>query len=158
MRLRVPSLSTVAAQRNGARRPAIHNATQPTLWATEDPFLGAFIFGSADSDAAAGRYPSPMAVDVRTEITISRPVDVASAYAARPDNAPDWYVNIKSVEWQTPPPLQIGTRMEFVAHFLGRRLAYTYEVVEWERGRRLVVRTADGPFPMETTYEWFAAG
>jgi hypothetical protein len=99
-----------------------------------------------------------MAVDVRTEIVIARPVDVVSGYAARPDNAPDWYANIKSVEWQTPPPLRVGSRIAFVAHFLGRRLAYTYEVVEWEPARRLVMRTADGPFPMETTYEWSPAG
>jgi uncharacterized protein YndB with AHSA1/START domain len=44
--------------------------------------------------------------------------------------------------------------MDFLAHFLGRRLAYTYEVVELEPGQRLVMRTTDGPFPMETTYTW----
>jgi hypothetical protein len=44
--------------------------------------------------------------------------------------------------------------MDFVATFLGRRLAYTYEVAEFNPGRRLVMRTADGPFPMETTYTW----
>jgi hypothetical protein len=96
-----------------------------------------------------------MDVDVRTEILVSRPPDAVAAYAAHPDNAPDWYVNIKSVEWRTPPPLRVGSRVAFVAQFLGRRLAYVYEVVEWEPGRRLVMRTADGPFPMETTYEWF---
>jgi uncharacterized membrane protein len=104
------------------------------------------------------RYPARMAVDVRTEVVIARPVEAVAPYAAHPDNAPDWYVNIKSIEWVTPPPLQIGSRMAFVADFLGRRLAYTYEVVEWEPGRRLVMRTADGPFPMETTYEWFPVG
>lgn len=44
--------------------------------------------------------------------------------------------------------------MDFVARFLGRRLAYTYEVAELDPGRRLMMRTTDGPFPMETTYEW----
>jgi hypothetical protein len=44
--------------------------------------------------------------------------------------------------------------MDFVARFLGRRIAYTYEVVELVPGERLVMRTADGPFPMETTYTW----
>jgi hypothetical protein len=95
-----------------------------------------------------------MTVDVRTEIEIARPRSEVSAYAADPDNATSWYENIKSVEWRTPPPLDIGSQIEFVATFLGRRLAYTYEVVEHAPGERFVMRTADGPFPMETTYTW----
>ena len=95
-----------------------------------------------------------MAVDVRTEIEIARPRSEVSAYAADPDNATRWYENIKSVEWRTSPPLDIGSRIAFVATFLGRRMAYTYEVVEYSAGERFVMRTADGPFPMETTYTW----
>jgi uncharacterized protein YndB with AHSA1/START domain len=96
----------------------------------------------------------PRDVDVRTETVIRRPCDEVAAYAGDPTHAPDWYANISSVEWRTPPPLGVGSRMDFVATFLGRRLAYTYEVAELEPGRRLVMRTADGPFPMETTYTW----
>ncbi|MFF0531586.1 SRPBCC family protein [Nocardia amikacinitolerans] len=99
-----------------------------------------------------------MAVDVLTETVIERPPEVVSTYAGDPTNAPEWYANIRGIEWQTEPPLRVGSRMEFVAHFLGRRLVYTYEIVEYEPGSRLVMRTAQGPFPMETTYTWAAAG
>jgi hypothetical protein len=97
-----------------------------------------------------------MAVDVLTEIIIHQTVDVVSAYAADPSNAPEWYDNIGSVEWRTEPPLDVGTRVAFVAKFLGRRLAYIYEVVGYVAGERLVMRTTQGPFPMETTYTWTA--
>jgi hypothetical protein len=93
-------------------------------------------------------------VDVLTETVIRRPVAEVSIYAGDPTHAPEWYANIASVEWRTPPPVAVGSRMDFVASFLGRRLAYTYEVADYEPGRRMVMRTADGPFPMETTYTW----
>jgi uncharacterized membrane protein len=93
-----------------------------------------------------------MAVDVVTEIEIARPRAEVAAYAGDPGNATRWYANIESVEWRTPPPLAVGTRLEFVARFLGRRLAYTYEVREHVPGERFVMSTAHGPFPMETTY------
>ena len=97
-------------------------------------------------------------VDILTEIEIDCPREQLAAYAADPSNAPHWYVNIRSVEWQTPPPLAVGSRIAFVAQFLGRRLAYTYEIAELVAGERLVMRTSEGPFPMETTYTWSPLG
>ena len=99
-----------------------------------------------------------MAVDVVTEVVIERPVLEVAAYVGDPANAPEWYANIESVQWRTEPPVAVGSRMDFVAQFLGRRLAYTYEVVELVPFERLVMRTAQGPFPMETSYEWSSAG
>jgi uncharacterized membrane protein len=98
----------------------------------------------------AARVP----VEVQTEVEIARPRGEVAAYASDPDNATAWYENIKSVEWKSPKPLTVGTRIDFVAQFLGRRLAYTYEVKELVPGERFVMSTAEGPFPMETTYTW----
>lgn len=95
-----------------------------------------------------------MSVEVSTAVVIRRPREQVAAFSANPDNAPAWYINIKEIQWVTPPPLAAGSRIAFVATFLGRRLAYTYEIIDFQRGSRLVMRTSEGPFPMETTYTW----
>ena len=93
-------------------------------------------------------------MDVSTDIEISCKRAEVARFAADPDNAVRWYENIESVEWETPRPLAVGSRLAFVARFLGRRLAYTYEVKTLVEGERFVMATAEGPFPMETTYTW----
>ena len=95
-----------------------------------------------------------MSLDVVSEIEIHRPRPDVASYASNPDNAVAWYLNIEAVEWRSPRPVAIGSRVAFVAHFLGRRLAYTYEVRELVADERLVMATSEGPFPMETTYTW----
>ena len=95
-----------------------------------------------------------MSVEVVTETEIARPRREVAEYAADPDNATRWYANIESVKWETPRPLAVGSRLAFVARFLGRSLSYTYVVREHVPGERLVMSSAEGPLPMETTYEW----
>jgi hypothetical protein len=95
-----------------------------------------------------------VAVDIETEVVIARPREAVAAYAGNVDTTREWYENIERVEWRTSPPLAVGSRIAFVARFLGRTLEYTYEIVELVPGERLVMRTAEGPFPMETTYAW----
>ena len=93
-------------------------------------------------------------VDVQTSTVIRRPRAEVAEYAADPDNAPEWYTNIRSAEWRTPKPLAVGSEVDFRARFLGRDLAYTYRIEEYVPGERLVMATAQGPFPMRTTYTW----
>ena len=95
-----------------------------------------------------------MSVDVSSQIAIQLPRARVAAFAIDPDNVPKWYANIKSVEWKTSRPAQVGSQIAFVAEFLGRRLAYTYEIVALDPGEQMVMRTSEGPFPMETSYRW----
>lgn len=99
-----------------------------------------------------------MDVDVTTEVTIDRPRSEVAEYTCDPDHATEWYANIMDVSWKSPKPLAVGSLVEFTAKFLGRRLVYTYEIAEIVPGTRFVMRTADGPFPMVTTYEFSDVG
>jgi uncharacterized membrane protein len=97
-------------------------------------------------------------VNVSTQTIIDRPIEKVFAFASNPENAPKWYVNIKSAEWVSKgdqpidKTLKVGSHIAFKAQFLGKELSYTYEIVELIKDQRLVMRTAQGPFPMETTY------
>lgn len=91
-------------------------------------------------------------LDVTTEIVIDQPLARVAGYTADPANTPEWYANIKSAEWKPAAIVQTGSQIDFVARFLGRELRYTYEIVELVPDERIVLRTAQGPFPMETTY------
>lgn len=97
-----------------------------------------------------------MKVDVETSVIIAKPRGKVAKFAANPANAPRWYANIESVEWKTSHRVALGSRIAFIARFLGKRISYTYEIVELEPLERLVMRTFEGPFPMETTYTWDA--
>ena len=99
-----------------------------------------------------------MDVDVTTEIDIARPRERVAAFAADPANATRWYSNITSSQALSPAPLGIRSRIAFTARFLGRALHYTYEIADYVPGELLVMRTADAPFAMETTYAWHDDG
>src|SRR5947209_9032997 len=109
-----------------------------------------------NGDTANGASPNGMrdkrgemtTVDVVSEVVIARPRSEVAAYCSEPDNATAWYVNIKSVQWESARPMGVGSRFAFAARFLGRPLSYTYEVVDLQPGARFVMRTAQGPFPM----------
>lgn len=73
-------------------------------------------------------------------------------YASNPDN----YVIIKSADWKTSKPLKVGLKVAFEAHFLRRKLVYTYEFIELIPRQKFVMLTVERPFPMETTYTWEA--
>lgn len=99
-----------------------------------------------------------MSVDVAETVVIERPIAEVAEYAGDPSNAPEWYRRIKTADWQTDPPIKLGSQITFQARFMGKDLVYTYVVTEFTPGEQVAMRTAEGPFPMNTTYRWRAVG
>lgn len=99
-----------------------------------------------------------MRVDVVTEIVLELPAVLVANYVCEPENAPEWYVNIKAARWLGMPGLREGARAAFVAQFLGKRLECIYEIMEYVDHERLVMSTSEGPFPMTTEYHFYALG
>ena len=93
-----------------------------------------------------------MRIDVHSELTInSRPEDVA-AFAMDPSNDTKWIGGIREARTLTEPPFGVGTRVERVASFLGRRIEYVLEVEELQPGVLVAMRSVKAPFPMHVTY------
>jgi uncharacterized membrane protein len=92
-----------------------------------------------------------MPVDVTATGTIGRPRDEVAAYLRDPANDTSWIGGLRSARLLTPGPVAVGSQVERVASFLGRRVEYVNEVTELT-GERLAMRSLRSPFPMRVTY------
>ena len=99
-----------------------------------------------------------MSTDVAAETTIARPRDVVAAYATDWRNDTSWIGAIGEARLLTEEPFGIGSRVERVATFLGKRIEYVLEVAEYEPGARLAMQSVKAPFPIRVTYEFEDAG
>jgi uncharacterized membrane protein len=98
-----------------------------------------------------------MAVDVSATGTIQRPRDQVAAYLRDPANDTEWIGGIRSARLLTPGPVAVGSQVERVATFLGRRVQYVNEITELTADR-LAMRSVRSPFPMRVTYGHRNAG
>jgi len=98
-----------------------------------------------------------MAVDVTATGTIQRPRDQVAAYLRDPAHDTEWIGGVRSARLLTPGPVAVGSQVERVATFLGRRIHYINEVTELTADR-LAMRSVRSPFPMQVTYGHRDAG
>ena len=98
-----------------------------------------------------------MSVNIQAEILINRPKSEVAAFAMDSDNDPQWISGIIESKRPTGLPMEEGAQVERVAKFLGRRIEYTNEVVEYDPNGTLVMRSISGPFPMMIKYQFQAA-
>ena len=98
-----------------------------------------------------------MPVDVTAIGTIARPRDEVAAYLRDPSNDTSWIGGLRSARLLTPGPVTVGSQVERVASFLGRRIRYVNEITELTDDQ-LAMRSVRSPFPMRVTYGHHDAG
>ena len=94
-----------------------------------------------------------MAVDVTAAITVDRRRDDVAGYLRDPANDPAWIGGLRSARLVTSPPVTVGSQVERVASFLGRRVEYVNEITELTPDR-MAMRSVRAPFPLQVTYEF----
>ncbi len=99
-----------------------------------------------------------MSIDVNAETLIDRPKEDVARFAMNAENDPIWIGGISEANVLTDPPMAKGTQVERLARFLGRRILYVNEVVEYDPGALLIMRSIKGPFPMTITYQFEEEG
>ena len=99
-----------------------------------------------------------MSIDVKTEVVINRSKDDVARFAMNPGNDPSWIGGIVEARTLTDPPFNKGTKVARVATFLGKRIKYVTEVIDYEPTGRLVMHSVKGPFPMTIRYQFEETG
>src|SRR5215207_2531315 len=93
-------------------------------------------------------------MDVMVTTTIDRPPTDVAAFAMNPTNEPEWIGGIQSSRVLTPGPVRVGTQVERVAAFLGRRFAYVLEATTFDPGQQVIMTSVRAPFAMRVTYRF----
>lgn len=104
-------------------------------------------------------------VDVTVEQRIERSRDDVARFAMDPANDTRWILALDSARvlpggagGDGAGEVGVGTRVERLANFLGRRIEYVNEIEEYDPPRRLAMRSVKAPFPMTVVYEFEEAG
>jgi hypothetical protein len=88
---------------------------------------------------------------VVVSVDVERSADDVFAYVSDFENNPSWQRGMRSCQWTSPPPHGVGSTYDQVAHFLGKDVVSSFEVVEHEPGRRVKIASTAGPFPIVET-------
>lgn len=92
-------------------------------------------------------------MEVTASISIERPTAAVFAYLADMSNNPKWQKGMQSCKWTSDPPLRLGSTYDQEASFLGKKIVSSFEVVEFEPGRLIRIRTTSGTMPIDVTRE-----
>ncbi len=94
-------------------------------------------------------------IEVRVSIDVKPPPDTVFDFWADWTNNPKWQLGQKSCTWTSEPPLKLGSTYDQVARFMGRPIVSSFEVVEYEPGRKLRIKTFKSTLPLDIAREVF---
>ncbi|MBI1997386.1 MAG: SRPBCC family protein [Deltaproteobacteria bacterium] len=91
-------------------------------------------------------------IKVEHSIVVPRSVDEVFSFLSNFEHDPHWQTGILEAK-QTPEGVTlVGTTIRQVRKFLGRRLDYTGEVIDYEENKKIWVKSISGPYPFEGGY------
>ena len=84
----------------------------------------------------------------QSKIWIHRPVDEVFTFVSNKENDLQWQSGLVEVH-QAPGPVGVGTRIDEVYSFLGRKMDGKLEITEYEPGRKITTKSVGGPFHIQ---------
>lgn len=87
-------------------------------------------------------------MDLQERITIKADRNRVFTYLNQVEKRTEYIPMLDEVILLDPPPIQLGSRYIEVATIAGRDLKTTYQVIEWEKDKRVKVQTIKSIFPI----------
>src|SRR5690349_23905372 len=83
---------------------------------------------------------------------IYRPIQQVFDFMSTPENDFQWQDGTLATTRLSGEVGKMGALFRSIGHLMGHRLLTTFEVIEYEQGRRYRVRSLSGPLHSQTTY------
>jgi carbon monoxide dehydrogenase subunit G len=95
---------------------------------------------------------------IERSILIDRPAEEVWEFVHDTANNLLWQTTLAESEKLTEGPMDVGTRVREVRHFLGLRIETTWEMTEYEPNSTSAIRGVSGPIPLSGRYRVEAVG
>ena len=90
-------------------------------------------------------------MQLSAERRIQRPASEVAEFFFNSSNNPRWQKGMRRCEWETPPPIAVGSTYLQEASFVGRTISSRFEVTEYTPGQSITIDTIESTFPITVT-------
>lgn len=90
-------------------------------------------------------------IEMTATVDVARSAGEVFEYLSDMSNNPRWQKGMESCEWTSDPPIRVGSTYSQVAKFLWMEILTEFEVVEYEPGERIRIKSTKSTFPLDIT-------